>query len=116
MNPAILATDYLYSEFGSEPEMAELVELFVSEMSAHVERLQGCVDRGDWSALGRMAHQLKGAAGGYGFHQLTEPAHRLELSVRQDRTEEEILASAHELLGLCRRLRSGRAWDNSGGA
>jgi HPt (histidine-containing phosphotransfer) domain-containing protein len=61
----------------------------------------------DWSQLARTAHQLKGAAGSYGFHAITPYAARLEAAARDGRQEEPILSALAELLDLCRRVRCG---------
>ena len=52
----------------------------------------------DWELLGRAAHQLtahqlKGAAGSYGFDQLTSYAGRLEAAVSDQIAKPEILES-----------------------
>jgi HPt (histidine-containing phosphotransfer) domain-containing protein len=87
--------------------MSDLVEIFVAEMPAKIATFQRHASAGDWQALGVISHQLKGSAGSYGFHQLTQPAQRVELAARENQPEEAILESVEELLGLCRRLRTG---------
>lgn len=107
MTTPLQARDYLYSEFGSDPDMSELVNRFVAEMPAKMAALERHASDKDWQALGVISHQLKGAAGSYGFHQLTTPAGRVELAARENQPEEAILASVEELLDHCGRLRSG---------
>ena len=107
MTTPLEAKDYLYSQFGSDPDLADLVELFVAEMPAKVATFEQHASAGDWKSLQVISHQLKGAAGSYGFSQLTEPALKVELATREQQSEEAILASVEELLGLCRRLRAG---------
>ncbi|MCC9609476.1 Hpt domain-containing protein [Blastopirellula sp. JC732] len=97
----------LYSDLGNDPDLAEIVEMFVDEMPDRIESMLGCVDRSDWEGLGRIAHQLKGAAGSYGFGQITPYAAQLEHDCRHDASEEEMINSFRELAGVCRRIRSG---------
>jgi HPt (histidine-containing phosphotransfer) domain-containing protein len=61
----------------------------------------------DWGQLTRTAHQLKGAAGSYGFHALTSYAARLEHAAKDAQHEESILEALHELLDVCQRVRPG---------
>ncbi len=97
----------LYSQFGDDPEMAVMVDLFVDEMPDRVDRLQFLMKHGQWNELGRFAHQLKGAAGSYGFDQLTPLAARLETAVCQAACDEEIHESLEDLIEACRRTRTG---------
>jgi histidine phosphotransfer protein HptB len=101
------ANPYFYSELGRDPELAELVDVFVAEMPNRVEQVMTHAAYHDWEKLGRTAHQLKGAAGSYGFHALTQPALRLEQAAHRNEPEEQILAAVNELVELCGRIRSG---------
>ena len=93
----------LYSALGTDPDLREIVELFVEEMpdrtSSLLDRLQAC----DWEGLRRVTHQLKGAAGSYGFQPISSSAARLEDAIRKAQPEEEIRRFADELVDLCRR-------------
>ena len=100
-------TDVIYSSLGADPDLGELVEMFVQEMPDRVSALETQAQSRDWAQLTRTAHQLKGAAGSYGFHALTPLAARLEHSARAGQQEDQILASLADLLDLCRRVRAG---------
>lgn len=98
----------IYSTLGDDPDLGEIVELFVEEMPARMAALTSCRDAQDWQQLGRLAHQLKGACGSYGFAQLTAQAARLEKACRCDEpTEEQMLAELQQMLSMCSRVRSG---------
>jgi HPt (histidine-containing phosphotransfer) domain-containing protein len=97
----------LYSTIANDPDLGELVDLFVSELPERVGNLQSALDRGDSEELGRYAHQLKGAAGSYGFGQLTPALKRLELLGREQATEEALRAALEEVKDLCARVRGG---------
>ena len=56
--------------------------------------------------LARLAHQLKGAAGGYGFPRITDAAGRLESCVKAGADLDQLRARAADLAGLCQRARA----------
>jgi HPt (histidine-containing phosphotransfer) domain-containing protein len=97
----------IYSYLGGDPELGELVALFVEEMPARLASFQQEHLAGDRAGLGRLAHQLKGAAGSYGFIQATPYAARLEKAARENLPEEEMLLALNDLLDLCSRMRAG---------
>ena len=92
---------------GRRSDLGELIEMFVQEMPERINALETQARSRDWQQLTRTAHQLKGAAGSYGFNVITPSAARLESATKDGRQEEEILAALDELLDLCRRMRSG---------
>ncbi len=97
----------VYSVFGDDPEMADMVEQFAREMPIRVQCLGELLDSADWAELGSFAHQLKGAAGGYGFDGITQLAARLENTIRHAETDDDIRAAATTLIDACRRVRAG---------
>ncbi|HYE02808.1 MAG TPA: Hpt domain-containing protein [Phycisphaerales bacterium] len=68
----------LHSQFASDPEMAEVVRLFVGDMPSKLAQLRSLWDRHDIDTLRRLSHQLKGAAAGFGYPSLSQAAGRLE--------------------------------------
>jgi len=102
-----MTTDPVYSRLAADPDLGDLVEMFVQEMPERITGLESPATRHNWEQLTRAAHQLKGAAGSYGFDALTPYAARLESAAREGRQEEKILLLLGELLDLCRRVRSG---------
>ncbi len=100
-------TSAIYSSLGGDPELAELVELFVAEMPGRIELLLAHYDRADWEKLGRTAHQLKGAAGSYGFDAISPMAGELESQVRSGAEAKCIQRSLDELTAISRCLRAG---------
>jgi len=99
------------SVFEHDPEMAEIVALFVSEMPDRAGELAAALDDGDLETALRIAHQLKGAAGGYGFDGLGEVAAAAEKSLLILRdapsatTVEALRAAGGPLVEACRRVR-----------
>jgi HPt (histidine-containing phosphotransfer) domain-containing protein len=97
----------IYSSFGADPDLGELVELFVRGIPLRVEQLLAGLQANNWSDVYRIAHQLKGAAGSYGFSQVTSYADCVESLVRQHEPEEQIKAAVDSLVAICRRMRAG---------
>lgn len=96
----------LISSLASDPDLGDLVDLFVCELPDRVRALQTAWERADRDGVGRFAHQLKGAAGSYGFGQLTPALKQLELLAREHGSEEEIELALQEVTQLCARVRS----------
>jgi HPt (histidine-containing phosphotransfer) domain-containing protein len=71
------------SQYEDDADMLELVLEFASALPSRIQRLEELLAQGDFEELERMAHQLKGAGGGYGFPQITEVAAVLELALRE---------------------------------
>jgi HPt (histidine-containing phosphotransfer) domain-containing protein len=97
----------IYSAFGDDPDLGEIVTMFVEEMPSRIDTLLDLLNRGDRELLGRFAHQLKGTAGSYGFDPITPKAARLEDSLRRNEPESEIYDAVQELAALCRSVRAG---------
>ncbi|MCE5266863.1 MAG: Hpt domain-containing protein [Planctomycetaceae bacterium] len=99
---------YVYSRLGDDPELAEIVDLFVDEIPQRASVLLRQLHEKDWEALRRTAHQLKGAAGSYGFEPVSPCAARVEAAIRDGLPEEQIRHSVMELVDICGRLRGSR--------
>ncbi|MCA9271399.1 MAG: Hpt domain-containing protein [Planctomycetales bacterium] len=97
----------IYSSLGADPDLGELVEMFVEEMPQRIATLESTFAEQDLAGLKRTAHQLKGACGSYGFSQLTPLAARLEAAVRDGESAEAIESALTELVGACRCVRAG---------
>jgi signal transduction histidine kinase/CheY-like chemotaxis protein/HPt (histidine-containing phosphotransfer) domain-containing protein len=91
----------LHSDFAADPEMGDLVVKFVDHLPERIAALDAGLRSGDREAIARIAHQLKGAAAGYGFASITERARALEDQVK--RGDGDVSPSVHELVALCRR-------------
>ncbi len=102
----------LVSSFVDDPEMTEIVGLFVRELPARIEALREAWSSGQGPALARLAHQLKGAAPGYGFAPIGEAAEALERGVRALGSGAADLARLRaefdELVRVCGRACGGR--------
>tara|TARA_R110000782_G_scaffold57258_16_gene119705 strand:- start:8312 stop:8665 length:354 start_codon:yes stop_codon:yes gene_type:complete len=90
----------------NDPEFAELVDYFRGELPARVQSLERSVAECDLDSVRRIAHQLKGAAPGFGFPDVGRAAQVLEeglMGVGPDgRRLETMRAELESLIRLCR--------------
>lgn len=101
----------ILSEFADDPDMRELVEMFAQEMPARIADFQAAFDAGKFDDLRRLAHQLKGAAGGYGFGVVGDAAGRLEEHLASSAAGSveflgRVRREVQDLLDLCRSVRA----------
>jgi HPt (histidine-containing phosphotransfer) domain-containing protein len=73
----------VYSEFANDPEYRELLELFDEAVPERQRCLIEAFRAGRIPELQTLAHQLKGAGGGFGFPGLTDRAADLEAACKQ---------------------------------
>ncbi|WP_293265959.1 ATP-binding protein [Neptunomonas sp.] len=62
----------------NNPKYQQIVDRFVTRLEEQSVEIHSAVQRGDYEALGKLSHWLKGSAGSLGFSELTEPAMELE--------------------------------------
>ncbi len=100
-------SDPIYSSLATDPDFAELAVMYVEEMPGRMELLREAFDNEKWQDLNRLAHQMKGSAGGYGFDPITPFAARLErvTAVIEDRAAVEWALA--QLLEVCALIRAG---------
>ncbi len=71
------------SVYEDDPDMLEIVREFAAELPDRIGELERCLEAVDLAQLQTMAHQLKGAGGGYGFTPITEQAASLEHALKE---------------------------------
>jgi HPt (histidine-containing phosphotransfer) domain-containing protein len=98
--------DAILSEFANEPDMSEIIGMFVAEMPEKIEAIRAACEKDDVAALSVLAHRLKGSAGGYGFPTLTDAAAELELAVKYGADLAAVREQVESLVGLCARIRA----------
>ena len=100
-------SDYLYSTLGTDPDLCDIVDMFVDEMPDRITCLMQLLEASNYDELARMAHQLKGAAGSYGFDAISPAAGELETAILNGQSEFVIHDTTVHLCDLCSRVRSG---------
>jgi HPt (histidine-containing phosphotransfer) domain-containing protein len=100
-----LNTGCFVSQLAGDPDLRELIERFVHELPQRLAklRLAACAD--NLPEVGRLAHQLKGAGGSYGFPALTEAAHELERAARVVQSSSDVCRALEWLNAVCDRTR-----------
>jgi len=94
--------DPIRSTYEADPDMLEIVCDFARELPARVTKLEALLTTRAFAELQTLAHQLKGAGGGYGFPQITEVAGRLEQALKSGLPEPVIEDRAAELCAILR--------------
>jgi signal transduction histidine kinase/DNA-binding NarL/FixJ family response regulator len=95
------AEETLQSVFADKPVIARILPKFLSCLDARLQAMDAALAGGEWEELRRLAHQLKGAGGSYGFPSVSEAAKKLEYAAR-DRLSAAATASLAEVSALCR--------------
>jgi hypothetical protein len=81
----------VYSAYGSDPNLAELVSIFVHELPQRLETLRSHSEVADWESISRVAHQLN------------------ELCCCETSSPGEILKALDRFAEHCERVRPGSA-------
>lgn len=74
----VLKTAQVHSSWQNDPDYADLLPLFVDELPSLRRTLLEFAKVCDFENVKREAHKLRGSAGGYGYHGLSQLAGQLE--------------------------------------
>ncbi|HEV3006178.1 MAG TPA: ATP-binding protein, partial [Pirellulales bacterium] len=94
----------LISSYVDDPVMVDAVRGFVDRLDGTMEQLRDA--QHDLPRLASLAHQLKGAAGGYGFQPISAAAAVLERAAQVPADARAVAGALDELLGLGRRAKA----------
>ena len=101
--PETNGTPPLHSIYEDDLDLRDLVIRFVEEMDQRVETIRSAFLSEDVVALQRISHQLKGAAGGYGFDSIGDSAARLEYDLLTDEAMiSDLSERVEDLISSCR--------------
>ena len=103
MNESEPVADALVSDLAGDLDMADLVEEFVSELRTRAEAIEQACAEENLDTLARLAHQLKGSAGGYGFPTITQAAREAAELAKAGTAAPQLTAAVEALANLCRR-------------
>ncbi|MDP6546897.1 MAG: response regulator [Phycisphaerae bacterium] len=102
--------DAIQSKYADDPDMKVIIGEFVGRLGGFVAEMTEALENNCHDELRRLAHQLKGAGGGYGYQSLTEAARVLEDAAKAEDIEAAKLAM-NELNRLCRSVADG--WETA---
>ncbi len=93
----------IFSSFSDDADMVELIQEFVGNLKQRVAAIHTAAEADDMAELSRLAHQLKGSSGGYGFDMIGHAAAQLESVVHSAACAAEVREQLDELVVLCHR-------------
>jgi signal transduction histidine kinase/DNA-binding response OmpR family regulator len=108
LRPATAAPP-LYSTFADDPVMAGVVAKFIAALPKRIAALRAEARAPGSEQLARLVHQLKGAAGSYGFAPITDAALAVERVLQAGADHAHVLAAIESLAEMCARVRAGAA-------
>ena len=91
----------------TDPDLAAFMPAFVADLPVKVSRLTELAAKSDAAALRRVAHEIKGTSGFYGFTPLGEKAGRIEQMIDAagaTNAIQEVTAQVQSLVALIRRV------------
>ncbi len=102
-NPQVKGKDPIRSKLAEDHDMADIINQFVTKLPDKLSAMREAIANNHHQELQRLAHQLKGSGGGYGYPQLTDPAKCLEEAAKAEDVEGASLALA-SLGKLCQAI------------
>ncbi|MBS1259574.1 MAG: Sensor histidine kinase RcsC [Candidatus Scalindua arabica] len=99
--------EIIYSEYADDADLVELIDEFAAGLEADVESMRKVLESGDHDGLRRLAHQMKGAGGSYGYPMLTEAAKAIEEAAKAEDVKAGTVA-LDKLEAFCRSVIRGR--------
>ena len=94
----------IHSKLVDDPDYSELVSEFVSNIPERVLSIRKSVEMSDSKLLSTLIHQLRGACGSYGFHEITPLATALEGQLRSGASIMSMVDALEELIDSCLRM------------
>lgn len=88
--------------------LGTLVEKFITRLPVRASEVQSALDHCEWGVISVLAHQMSGAAGGYGFPEISQAAANLEQTVKSDPSSQSVRPAVVALKALYARACIGR--------
>jgi signal transduction histidine kinase/CheY-like chemotaxis protein/HPt (histidine-containing phosphotransfer) domain-containing protein len=102
---AASAAQIYESQFAGDPDMKELVDEYIGRLPIEVSKMASLLAANEIEPLRRVAHQLKGSGGGYGFNKITELAAVADHSIKQSAPLEQLKSEIDSLIAYIRCIR-----------
>jgi signal transduction histidine kinase/DNA-binding response OmpR family regulator/HPt (histidine-containing phosphotransfer) domain-containing protein len=107
-SPSVVAhaegSNRIKSSHAGNPRIMRIMPEFVAGLPGKVRELADSLEYSHLPELERLAHQLLGTCGGYGFAAVSEPARSLEQSIKAGLERESITAQVKSLIEVVRRI------------
>ena len=87
-----------------DPDFKQILVEFVSKVPKRLESIRNAMNESDTKKLCALLHQLKGACGSYGFHELTPLASQLEAELRSGASLRSQLDALEIFIESCMRM------------
>jgi HPt (histidine-containing phosphotransfer) domain-containing protein len=94
MSEETIPIPQIQSVYADDPDLRDIVAMFVEEMPERVAAVEMAFRAGDLDTLTRLAHQLRGSAGGYGFTSIGDAAAEIEETILEGGASPAALARA----------------------
>ena len=105
MSTSLQDSNAIYSNMSDDLDMAELIEEFVGCLSVRAAAIQEAVQASNLTEVTRLAHQLKGAGGAYGFDEITVVGAELEAACKASQSVSQVEKEVAQLVDLCLRAK-----------
>jgi CheY-like chemotaxis protein len=100
--------EVIKSEFADDQDLREVLHAFVQQLPHRCREIREALNHNDIPTAQRLAYQIKGDGGGYGYPMLTQVGRELENAARASDLETCKLKLAH-METLCRAIEQGWA-------
>jgi len=101
------STSPIYSLLlGESIDFKPLIEKFVGNLHSDLSKISEAYAQGDWQALGKLLHALKGTGANMGYPMLGVTVASMELHLA-DKNYKRLNDAVEELCGLCERIKLG---------
>jgi CheY-like chemotaxis protein len=98
------ARNPIKSSLAGDPRIMAIMPEFLDGLADKVRKTIELLKHKDLAALQQVAHQLLGACGGYGFGVVSQPASKVEQSIKDGKDLESITADVISLIEVIRRI------------
>jgi len=98
----VVADEVLRSAWADDEDLGPLVQDFAAGLADQAVRLEVLTREQQWTELRSLAHQLRGAAGGFGFPTITEAASVLEAALGAGGDSAAVVPAQEVLAARCR--------------
>ncbi len=97
----------IYSDYADDPDLADTIDGLVDDLGSDINDMRTAFENSDYDKLRRLAHQMKGAGGSYGYNIMTEVSKELEDAAIAN-NEKDSACALQKLVKICQAIAKGR--------